>query len=40
MTAYGSNAKKDEVEELGAIHYLEKPFEMKNLREMVFNILG
>ena len=40
MTAYGSNAKKDEVEELGALHYVEKPFEMKSLREMVFNVLG
>lgn len=40
MTAYGSEDKKDEVEELGARHYVEKPFEMKNLREMVFNILG
>lgn len=40
MTAYGSNAKKDEVEDLGARHYVEKPFEMKNLREMVFGILG
>lgn len=40
MTAYGSNAKKEEVTELGALHYVEKPFDMKNLREMVFNILG
>ena len=40
MTAYGSNDKKDEVIELGARHYVEKPFEMKSLREMVFNILG
>ena len=40
MTAYGSNDKKDEVVELGARHYVEKPFEMKSLRELVFNILG
>jgi len=40
MTAYGSSAKKEEVTELGALHYVEKPFDMKNLREMVFNILG
>jgi DNA-binding NtrC family response regulator len=40
MTAYGSDSKKDEVTELGALHYVEKPFDMQNLREMVFNILG
>ncbi len=40
MTAYGSNAKKDEVEQLGALHYVEKPFEMKALRQKVFDILG
>jgi len=40
MTAYGSDAKKDEVEELGALHYVEKPFEMKNLRQLVFEVLG
>lgn len=40
MTAYGSNAKKDEVEQLGALHYVEKPFEMKKLRQKVFEILG
>lgn len=40
MTAYGSDEKKDEATKLGARHYVEKPFEMKSLREMVFNILG
>ncbi len=40
MTAYGSNSKKDEVEKLGARYYLEKPFEIKDLREKVFDILG
>ena len=40
MTAYGSDDKKDEVANLGAKHYVEKPFEMKAVREMVFNILG
>ncbi len=40
MTAYGSDEKKDEVAGLGAKHYVEKPFEMKAVREMVFNILG
>ncbi len=40
MTAYGSDEKKEEVAGLGAKHYVEKPFEMKSLREMVFNILG
>ncbi len=40
MTAYGSNDKKDEAEELGACHYVEKPFEMKELRQKVFDLLG
>jgi len=40
MTAYGSNIKKDEVEQLGASYYVEKPFELKILRQKVFDILG
>jgi len=40
MTAYGSEAKKDEVEAMGARYYFEKPFEIKEFRQKVFDILG
>lgn len=40
MTAYGSSEKKEEAATFGAAHYVEKPFDMKNLKELVFNILG
>jgi len=40
MTAYGSDEKKEEAAKLGSKHYVEKPFDMKNLKELVFNILG
>jgi DNA-binding NtrC family response regulator len=39
MTAYGSSEHKDEAIEKGAIHYLEKPFEIKEFKQLVINIL-
>ncbi|MGD9897603.1 MAG: response regulator [Calditrichaceae bacterium] len=40
MTAYGSNDRRDEVLKLGARFYIEKPFEMKEFKKIVLEILG
>ncbi len=40
MTAYGSSEKRDEAMELGAKFYLEKPFEIKEFKKIVMEILG
>jgi DNA-binding NtrC family response regulator len=39
MTAYGSEDKKEEAMRNGATFYLEKPFEMKEIRQRVMDIL-
>ena len=39
MTAYGNDEKRDEAKALGAIHYIEKPFEIKEVKRLVMNIL-
>jgi DNA-binding NtrC family response regulator len=39
MTAYGSEDKKEEAMNHGAAFYLEKPFEMKEIRQLVMDIL-
>jgi len=39
MTAYGSEEKKDEAISKGARHYIEKPFEIKEMKQLVMNIL-
>ncbi len=39
MTAYGSDEKKEEAFALGAVHYIEKPFEIKEVKRLVMNIL-
>jgi DNA-binding NtrC family response regulator len=40
MTAYGSQEKKDEAFALGAVEYIEKPFEIKEVKQIVMNVLG
>jgi DNA-binding response OmpR family regulator len=40
MTAYGSEEKRDEALDLGASDYFEKPFEIKDVKKLVMNILG
>jgi DNA-binding NtrC family response regulator len=39
MTAFGSDDKKEEAMRKGARYYLEKPFEMKEIRQLVMDIL-
>lgn len=40
MTAYGSEDKREEAMSLGATDYFEKPFEIKDVKKLVMNILG
>lgn len=40
MTAYGSPEKKEEAFGTGAKYYVEKPFEMKEIKNLVMGILG
>jgi DNA-binding NtrC family response regulator len=39
MTAYGSDDKKDDAIKRGARYYIEKPFEIKEIKQLVMNIL-
>ena len=39
MTAYGSDEKKDEAMQSGARYYIEKPFEIKEMKRLVMDIL-
>lgn len=40
MTAYGSQEKRDEAMFLGARYYIEKPFEIKEFKQLVMNVLN
>lgn len=40
MTAYGSSEHKEEAFNKGASHYVEKPFEIKEFKKLVIDILG
>ena len=40
MTAYGSPEKREEAFDSGAKFYVEKPFEIKEMKQMVMEILG
>lgn len=40
MTAYGSEDKKEEAISLGARNYIEKPFEIKEIKQLVMEILN
>ena len=40
MTAYGSEEKREEALKKGARYYLEKPFEIKELKELAMKILS
>jgi DNA-binding NtrC family response regulator len=40
MTAYGSDDKREQAFGLGATDYFEKPFEIKDVKKLVMNILG
>ncbi len=39
MTAYGSDVLEEAVNELGSPYYIEKPFELRYLRKLVFEAL-
>lgn len=40
MTAYGSSEHKDEAFNKGARYYVEKPFEIKEFKKLVIELLG
>ena len=40
MTAYGSEDKREEALSLGARNYIEKPFEIKEIKQLVMEILN
>ena len=39
MTAYGSDEKREEAIDKGAVGYIEKPFEIREVKQMVLNAL-
>ena len=39
MTAYGSDDKKEESMARGARYYIEKPFEIKKMKQLVMELL-
>lgn len=39
MTAYGSGELREQAEREGAKHYIEKPFEIKEFKQLVMNTL-
>jgi CheY-like chemotaxis protein len=39
MTAYGSQEKKEEALKKGARFYIEKPFEIKEIKQLVMELL-
>ena len=39
MTAYGSDDKMEDAIKRGARYYIEKPFEIKEIKQLVMNIL-
>ncbi len=39
ITAYGSEEKQEKALELGADRYLEKPFDIRELKQLVINML-
>lgn len=40
MTAYGSSEIQDQVNALGTIYYIEKPFEIRYLRKLIYEALA
>ncbi len=40
ITAYGDEEKEQKSRALGVIQYIEKPFDIKEIRKTVFNILN
>jgi len=40
ITAYGSDEREEKAYQLGATKYIEKPFELKDLKSEVLNLLG
>jgi CheY-like chemotaxis protein len=40
MTAYGSSQIQDEVNALGSVYYIEKPFEIRYLRKLIYEALA
>jgi len=40
MTAYGSPETEDRVKEKGGLYYIEKPFEINDLKQMIYSVLS
>lgn len=40
MTAYGSEETEDRVREKGGLYYIEKPFEINDLKQMIYSVLS
>ncbi len=40
MTAYGSPETEDRVREKGGLYYIEKPFEINDLKQMIYSVLS
>ena len=40
ITAYGSQERREDAQRLGADQYVEKPFDIKELKELVIKLLG
>lgn len=40
ITAYGSDEREERAYELGADRYIEKPFDLRELKSLVFNLIG
>lgn len=40
MTAHGSNQMQEQVDALGAVYYIEKPFEIRYLRKLIYEALA
>lgn len=40
MTAYGASQIQDEVNALGTVYFIEKPFEIRDLRKLIYKALA
>jgi len=40
ITAYGSDEREDQAMKRGAEFYIEKPFDLREIRDLVFKMLG
>ena len=40
MTAYGNPETEGRVKDRGGLHYIEKPFEIRELKQLIYNVLS